>query len=81
MLAALETVDPAKPATVLTAAFTRLAPDAGFLERTRAIARMLSDPRGFASTRQRLRRSCAGVTLVIASLLIREMRDHEIHTL
>jgi len=48
MLAALERTDPARPATVLSAAFTRLARDAGFAERALAIARLLSDPRGYA---------------------------------
>jgi HD-GYP domain-containing protein (c-di-GMP phosphodiesterase class II) len=48
MLAAMELVDPVKPATVVAAAFTRLARGAGFVERTRAIARLLSDPRGYA---------------------------------
>jgi len=50
MLAALELADPAKPASVVAAAFTRLARNAGFVERTRAIARLLSDPRGYART-------------------------------
>ena len=50
MLAALEIVDAGRPATVVAAAFTRLARGAGFVERTRAIARLLSDPRGYAST-------------------------------
>jgi len=50
MLAALELADPAKPASVVAAAFTRLARNAGFVERTRAIARLLSDPRGYANT-------------------------------
>lgn len=49
MLAAFERTDPARPGTVVAAAFTRLARDAGFVQRARAIALLLSDPKGYAN--------------------------------
>lgn len=49
MLGALEIADAGRPATVLRAALTRLARDEGFAARARAVARFLSDPKGYSS--------------------------------
>jgi len=77
MLAALEIVDVGKPTTLISAAFTRLARNEGFVARARAIARLLSDPRGYANmTRAHCEQaaSLAG-TLGLRSEIVRAMNE------